>query len=64
MSLGVGNYHGDTPLHLASRHGFVNIVKLLLEYEAPLEIQNRKHESVLDVAHNALIKALLLDKQK
>ncbi len=35
------NKYGDTALHMACRQGYVEIVKLLLEYDADLNIENR-----------------------
>jgi ankyrin repeat protein len=39
------NYCNDTPLHVASRKGFIEIVKLLLKYDADVTRENYKNET-------------------
>ena len=44
------NYDGDTPLHLAARYEMEYIVKLLLHYNADINITNRKDETAVNSA--------------
>ena len=43
------NYDGDTPLHLAARYEMEYIVKLLLHYNADVNIRNKKYEMAVDL---------------
>ena len=43
------NYDGDTPLHLAARYEMEYIVKLLLHYNADVNITNEKDETAVDL---------------
>lgn len=49
------NRIGDTPLHLASKWGFQEIVNILLEYGVKVEIENRYGQRPIDCAHNTYI---------
>ena len=60
LQVSASNLKGETPLHLASRHGFSKIVKLLLEYGADVNVKNSNGDRPVDVAHNIVIKKLLL----
>ena len=53
------NFKGDTSLHLAAKHGFLCIVKLLLEYGASKVTKNNHGEIPMDLAQNIEIKLLL-----
>lgn len=44
------NNSGNTPLHIASSYGNVNVVELLLNSGANVCIQNNQGQSCLDVA--------------
>ena len=59
IQISVQNFIGDTPLHLAVKHGFLSIVKLLLEYGASISVKNHNGEKPIDLAFNIDIKILL-----
>ena len=46
------NYDGDTPLHLAARYEMEYIVKLLLYYNADVNVLNEKDETAVNSAKN------------
>ena len=46
------NYDGDTPLHLAARYEMEYIVKLLLHYNADVNVLNEKDETAVNSAKN------------
>lgn len=46
------NEDGETALHLASRWGYINIVQLLLQWEADWRIFNKHKQTAADVAQN------------
>lgn len=53
------NRMGDTPLHLAAKWGFTEIVETLLEYGVKTDICNRLGHTAHDYAHNSHILSLL-----
>lgn len=53
------NKMGDTPLHLASTWGFVEIIETLLEYGVKIDRINRLGHTASDYAHNSFISELL-----
>ena len=56
------NFDGDTPLHLAARYEMEYIVKLLLHYNADVNITNKKSEAAVNPARKnryPYVKALL-----
>lgn len=53
------NRMGDTPLHLAAKWGFTEIVETLLEYGVKIDLTNRLGHSANDYAHNSHIVSLL-----
>lgn len=53
------NRAGDTPLHLAARWGFLEIVGALLECGVKVELENRYGQTALDCAHNTYIVAAI-----
>ncbi len=53
------NKMGDTPLHLASTWGFVEIIETLLEYGVKIDRINRLGHTASDYAHNSFITELL-----
>lgn len=55
LEVNVGNFFGDTPLHLATKWGYSDIVKILLENGASLIICNKRNQTVLNVASNYYI---------
>ena len=60
------NYDGDTPLHLAARYEMEYIVKLLLHYNADINITNRKDETAVNSAKSNIyphLKVLLEDNE-
>ena len=60
------NYDGDTALHLAARYEMEYIVKLLLPYNADVNITNKKDETAANSARNNKyphIKVLLEDNE-
>ena len=60
LDLSAANSKGDSPLHLAAKHGFLDNVKLLVEYGASTEVKNQNGEKPYDVAHDIVIKNCLL----
>ncbi|KAJ8935466.1 hypothetical protein NQ314_012785 [Rhamnusium bicolor] len=59
VELNVGNFFGDTPLHLATKWGYLDIVKILLENGTSIIIQNNRNQTVLDLAPNYYVLKLL-----
>ncbi|XP_031631906.1 ankyrin repeat domain-containing protein 27-like [Contarinia nasturtii] len=53
------NKFGDTPLHLASKWGFTEIIDTLLEYGVKTDIPNRMGHTALELAHNSQIATVL-----
>lgn len=53
------NKMGDTPLHLASTWGFVEIIETLLEYGVKIDRINRLGHTASDYAHNGFVTELL-----
>ena len=53
------NYNGDTPLHFASRFGFIGIVQLLVETGASIIITNSRQTSPMDCAHDVHVVRVL-----
>lgn len=49
-SLDIQNNNGNTPLHCAVSAQNVSLVKKLLEYKAPIFVQNKKERTPLDAA--------------
>lgn len=54
---------GCTPLMWAARHGQEETVRLLLDKDATLDLSNRSGKTVLDLAANAEILAILQENQ-
>ncbi|CAF0705929.1 unnamed protein product [Brachionus calyciflorus] len=50
VSLNSQNKNGETPLHIASRYGCIELVRILCEYGANLDIQDDQLETALHVA--------------
>ena len=60
------NFDGDTPLHLAARYEMEYIVKLLLHYNADVNITNKKRKTAVNSARKNRypnVKALLEDNE-
>ena len=60
------NYDGDTPLHLAARYEMEYIVKVLLHYNADVNIKNKKDETTVFAAKSNQyphVKVLLEDNE-
>ncbi|CAH1114326.1 unnamed protein product [Psylliodes chrysocephalus] len=55
VELNIGNSFGDTPLILASRWGYCDIVKILLENGASVIVKNKRNQTVFEVAPNFYI---------
>lgn len=55
------NYNGDTPLHLACTVDNINIVKLLLQYDAKVDIYNNKGQLPIDMTANSKIREILIN---
>lgn len=53
------NRMGDTPLHLAAKWGFTEIVETLLEYGVKTDVCNRLGHTAYDYAHSSQIRSLL-----
>ncbi|KAJ7374564.1 Ankyrin repeat domain-containing protein 27 [Desmophyllum pertusum] len=59
--MNAANEQGDTPLHLASRWGYAELVPLLLEKGACLEARNKDKATPLDSSHNKQVTEILLE---
>lgn len=57
--LNIGNNFGDTPLHLATKWCFLDIMKILLENGASLILENKQKQTVTSLASNYNILRLL-----
>ncbi|XP_014616282.1 PREDICTED: ankyrin repeat domain-containing protein 27-like isoform X3 [Polistes canadensis] len=53
------NIDGDTPLHRASKWGYLGIIEVLLEYGADYKIKNKWGQTSFDVAQGERVKILL-----
>lgn len=58
------NKKGDTPLHIASRWGFQEMIETLLENGAKVDIVNKFGQNCYDVAHNLKIVGILSKSDK
>lgn len=58
------NTNGDTPLHRAARWGYESIVQILLEYGGRPDIENKRHLTPMDSAHNLHVSKLLINVNK
>ncbi|GFG32780.1 hypothetical protein Cfor_06303 [Coptotermes formosanus] len=58
------NANGDTPLHHAARWGYESIVQILLEYGGRPDVQNKRHLTPMDNAHNLHVSKLLVSVNK
>uniref|UniRef100_A0A158PRP8 phospholipase A2 n=1 Tax=Brugia pahangi TaxID=6280 RepID=A0A158PRP8_BRUPA len=54
--LNIANYDGNTPLHVSSKNGDVDLVKLLLCFGA---LKNGRGETALDVGRNKSLRSIL-----
>ncbi|KAJ8973366.1 hypothetical protein NQ317_018843 [Molorchus minor] len=61
VELNVSNFFGDTALHLATKWGYLEIVKILLENGASVIIENKRHQTVVNLAPNYYIFKLIED---
>ncbi|XP_031565360.1 ankyrin repeat domain-containing protein 27-like [Actinia tenebrosa] len=61
LKINVANENGDTPLHLAARWGYVELVDLLLETGASVEARNKNKQTPLECATNQQVSESLLD---
>jgi len=55
MNLNITNESGDTPLHIASRWGYGNLVEILIKHDASDAIKNKEGKSPSQCAHNSRI---------
>lgn len=62
--INIPNEHGMTALMLASYRGNANTVKLLLDYNPTLTIQNKQQKTAFDLARNDAIFELLRKAQE
>ena len=46
-------HHNDTPTHIAARNGNTTLMKLLIVFDADVNMKNQKGETPLEVAHPA-----------
>ncbi|XP_076809089.1 ankyrin repeat domain-containing protein 27-like [Clavelina lepadiformis] len=53
------NEMGDTPLHIASKWGYVNIAQCLVEYGADAHRTNKRKVTPLNICHNLLMSRVL-----
>jgi ankyrin repeat protein len=58
------NTNGDTPLHRAARWGYESIVQILLEYGGRPDVENKRHITPMDSAHNLHVSKLLINVSK
>ncbi len=59
LGLDQTNADGDTPLHLASRWGYKEIVRLLLQFEAKVDVLNGQGKTASQCAHNYVLSAVI-----
>ncbi|KAJ8945242.1 hypothetical protein NQ318_016662 [Aromia moschata] len=59
VELNIGNFFGDTPLNLATKWGYLDIVKILLENGASVIVKNKRNQTVVHLAPNYYILKLL-----
>ena len=65
VSINSQNAVGQTPLHLAAKWGRLNVIKLLIEEGADLEVKDRKGRTAVDEADDAIVQThLLRESQK
>lgn len=57
------NRSGNTPLHLAARWGYLGIVQVLLQFEAMVNVKNKRKQKPLDIAHSIFVKRMLIDAE-
>lgn len=58
------NKHGDTPLHIAARWGFREMVETLIENGAKVNIINKFGQTCVDTAHNVKVAVILSSNDK
>lgn len=58
------NVYGDTPLHHSARWGYEGIVQILLEYGGRPDVENKRHLTPMDNAHNLHVSKLLTSVNK
>lgn len=58
------NANGDTPLHHAARWGYESIVTILLEHGGRPDVENKRHLTPMDNAHNLHVSKLLVSVDK
>lgn len=59
LALNAQNKHGDTPIHIASKWGFLEIVSTLLENGARIDIQNKFGHTAVFVAHSSKVRKIM-----
>lgn len=59
LALNAQNKHGDTPIHVASKWGFLEIVSTLLENGARIDIQNKFGHTPVVVAHSSKMRKIM-----
>ena len=59
LNLCAMNEEGETALHIAARWGYINVVQLLLQWEADLRIFNKHKKTAADVAQNVKISKMI-----
>ncbi|XP_059150354.1 ankyrin repeat domain-containing protein 27-like [Physella acuta] len=59
LNINAQNEVGDTPLHLAAKWGFENIVRTLLENGADSTVCNRKRQTAISLAQNVKVQRWL-----
>ena len=57
----IANEFGDRPLHFASKWGYLKICNILLENGAITNCTNRKNVTPIDLAHNLIIRDVLIN---
>lgn len=53
------NEDGETALHLAARWGYINIVQILLQWEADWKIFNKHKQTAAHVAQNVKLSKMI-----
>lgn len=61
IKLDLCNFFGDTPMHLAAKWSYLEILKILSENGGYAHVKNRRSKTALDIASNYYSRVLLED---
>uniref|UniRef100_A0A336M3E4 CSON011377 protein n=1 Tax=Culicoides sonorensis TaxID=179676 RepID=A0A336M3E4_CULSO len=59
LALNAQNKHGDTPIHIASKWGFLEIVSTLLENGSRIDVQNKFGHTPVAIAHSSKMRKIM-----